>query len=228
MLKLNWMWAAAARARTHRRVLWMSLLVLSVMLIASSAQAVYVDFADYRGLTGSNPATIDASGYSITISAKPASHDLTFTRAGIGVSCNGSWRHCWRNRPGQIGPGENVTITFNDGPVLLNNVELSRFYLGEKALVTTDDESRLVRGLGWRNRSNNRLVDMGGILVSELTVTSRGWFSDVALRSIDFSLTGAVSGDPNGGGPSGAVPEPGAALLFGAGMLLTAVRRKRS
>ena len=196
---------------------------LAVMLVTSSAHAIYVDFADYRGTDPGNSMTFEAGGQSITIAASPSDYDLRFTRSGAGVACTGSRLECFGNSSSQIDFNEEISITFNDGPVLLNSVELSRFYYGERAVLETDDTTTEVRGTGWRNRSGNRDVDFGGIVVTQLTISSRGWFSDAALRGLDFSLASATTG--SGSNPSAPVPEPHAALLFGAGIALIAGRR---
>ena len=201
------------------------MVLFSVMFVTASAQAIYVDFADYSGLSPGSSMTFDADGQSITISATPSDYNLRFTSAGAGVSCTGSLAECFGNSSSQVDYNEELTITFNDGPVLLNTVELSRFYYGERALIETDDSEQLVRGTGWRNRSGDREVDMAGIVVTKLTISSQGWFSDAAIQGFDFSLASAVTGQDQN--PAGPIPEPHAALLFGAGIALTAARRGR-
>ena len=189
------------------------------LLAAANAQAIYVDFADYQGAASGNRADIDVGGYSLTITSQPTNFDLAISNAGLGVSCtNGFWR-CLTNSSTQIDAewNEQITITFNDGPVVLNEVFLSRIYRGEVAVVEAGAFETAVRGRGFRRHTTNAIVGLGGIEVTEVTISARGWFSDVAVRGIDFDVFE----------PTNAIPEPQAALLFAAGFGIVALRRRR-
>ena len=199
----------------------MALVVLAAGFLATtSAEAIYVDFADYQGAASGNRADIDAGGYSLTITSQPTRFDLSISRNGLGVSCTSGFWRCFTNSPTQIDAewNEQITITFNDGPVVLNDVHLSRLYSWEVAVVANDDFTTAVRGRGgWWRRASNVVVGLGGIEVTEIAISARGWFSDVAVRGLDFDVFE----------PTTAIPEPHAALLFGAGIGLVALRRRR-
>ena len=204
------------------RILHPMILAISAvgLLVAANAQAIYVDFADYQGAASGNRADIDVGGHSLTITSQPTRFDLSISRAGLGVSCtNGFWR-CLTNSSTQIDAewNEQITITFNDGPVVLNEVYLSRLYSGEVAVVEAGSFETAVRGRGgWWQNASNAAVGLGGIEVTEIVISARGWFSDVAVRGIDFDVYE----------PTNAIPEPQAALLFAAGLGLVALRRRR-
>jgi len=198
-----------------------------VLLWSGSAQALYLDFADFQGSESGNRADINFDGTSISISSQPSRFDLTISNSGLGVGCtDGFWR-CLSNSDSQIDAewNEQITITFNDGPVAVESVILSQLYRGEVAVVGTEALRTTVEGTGWRRRSSTAVVDMGNVMASEITFSARGWFSDMSVRGIVFNRSASVGSVP---GPTHPVPEPHAALLFIAGLGVVAARRGRS
>ena len=105
------------------------------------------------------------------------------------------------------------TIEFEDGPVAITGFETEGFL--DVAVKTVDDEQlrRLV------------LVDLGDladpVMVERIQLKSLAMASDDSVLHIDL---GHDLGDNVG--ESAPVPEPGAALLFGAGLAAVASRRK--
>ena len=197
-------------------------------LFALPASALYVDFADYQGMESGSQADITAHGLSITINSHPSNFNLSISDSGLGVECTlGGWG-CFTNQPDQIDAEwqEAIIITFNDGPVSLQSVDLSRIYSGEIAVVATESSGTAVSG----NSSSETTVDMGGVVADRFIVATWGWFSDASLQGMEFDLVGAVEPvDPTpGGGPGSAVPEPSAALLFVAGIATVATRRRNA
>ena len=205
-----------------------SALVAITLLWSGNAQAIYLDFADFRGSESGHQAEISIDGYSITVSSRPTRFDLTISNSGLGVGCRGrSWR-CRGNSRSQIDAewNEQITITFNDGPVSLDRVLLSRLYRGEVAVIGAEALRTRVAGTGWRRGRSTAVVDMGGILVSEIRISARGWFSDLSVRGLVFDRATAVDVRP-GPRPTHPVPEPHAALLFAVGLGVVASRRQR-
>ena len=217
-------------ARTPRLLLFA--LVASIMMIATSAQAIYVDFADYQGAEVGNETTIEVDGHSISISANPTRYDLSITDSGLGVACTDRRRNCRGNSSSQIDAEwrESIVITFNDGPVELTAVDLSSLYGGEVAVVQAEDFGVSVRGRGWSRRHSDRRVDFDELVTDQIIVSTWGWFSDASLQGIEFNAISGVDAnvpidqDP----PISPVPEPGAALLFVAGLgAVGSVSRRR-
>lgn len=217
-------------ARTFRTLPALLALIVPVLL-ALPASALYVDFADYQGMQSGSQANISAHGLSITIDSYPSDFNLSITDAGLGVECTAGFWGCFTNQPDQIDAEwqEAIVITFNDGPVSLSSVDLSRIYSGEIAVVATASAGAAVMGDGTSEDTANYTVDMGGVIADRFVVSTWGWFSDAALRGMEFELIGEPVRpiDPTpGGGPGSAIPEPSAALLFFAGIATVATRRR--
>ena len=212
----------------YRAALAMAVAFAVVFVWSGSAQAIYLDFADYQGSESGNRANIEVDGTSITISSRPTRFDLTISNSGLGVGCTDGFWGCLSNSRSQIDAewNEQITITFNDGPVSLERVVLSRLYSGEVAVVGTEAVDNTVEGSGWRRRTSTVAVDMGGALVSEITVSARGWFSDMSVRGLVFNRPGSLDSLPRPQ-PTSAIPEPTAALLFVAGLGVAASKRRR-
>jgi hypothetical protein len=216
----------------HRN-LSLVLTTAATFLLAASAQAIYVDFADYQGAASGNTATIYVEDQTIDITAMPTDFDLTISRDGLGVKCTDGFWNCFGNQGRQIDAewGEEITITFQDA-VTINSVDLSLLYEGEVAVVgTSNGAETLIKG-DTQYLSGDRgiaTVELGGVGVTELTFSARYIFSDFSLKGIDF--TPGVVSEPGNGGPTTAVPEPSAALIFAAGFGVAALhgrgRRRR-
>ena len=211
-----------------------ALLVIPV----SQAQALYLDFADFRGAESGNTADLTFEGLNISITSAPSDYDLTITRSGLGVRCTDGWRDCLGNQRGQIDAewGESIAVTFLDGPVVVNRVDFERIYWGEVALVDTDaSDTTAAYGNGWGGRRGRASADLAGVVTSQLVISSYRRFSDAALRGIDFDLVAGIDPvlpidpvrpvDPQR--PTSPIPEPTSALLFGAGLATAGVVRRR-
>ena len=208
------------RSRGVMRAIFCALVTFG-MIFAGTAQAIYLDFAAYQGSESGNSADLMIGGQSVTVSSQPTRYDLRISRAGLGIRCTDTFEECSGNSDNQIDSEwlEQITITFNDGPVELNSVLLSRIYRNDIAIVSAGSESTEVRGsaLGWWDWENAHVnLDMGGIVVSEITLTAFGQHSDYTVRAIDFNPR--VVSSP--------IPEPHAALLFAVGMGVVASRRR--
>ena len=134
--------APSERARYGSLALVRAAMAL-LFLAASSAQAIYVDFADYQGAAAGNSALIDVEGHLISISANPTRYDLSIMNAGLGVACTDRRGRCRGNQSAQIDAEwrESIVITFNDGPVEFVGVDLSRLYSGEIAVAAQKTRS---------------------------------------------------------------------------------------
>lgn len=212
--------------------LFLSAAITLAVLCSTNAHALYIDFANYQGSESGHGAELIVGGYSITISSQPTDFDLTISSTGLGVACAGSSRNCRSNSRDQIDAewNEQIRITFNDGPVVLNEVFYSRLYRGEVATIHTDDYLGSVRGrgrgLGLFGRSGNTRLGMSGIGTTQFVVSTYGRFSDFSLRGIDFDVFESVTGQPEQQ-PTHPVPEPRAALLFVFGIGIVATRLRR-
>ena len=205
-------------------------MIAGAALASTQASALYVDFADFQGAESGNQASIEADGVSISITSNPSNFDLSISNSGLGVQCAGGFWACLGNQSNQIDAewNESIVITFNDGPVVLNSVDLSRFHAREVALISTAGEGTAVRGSGFSERTGGRTVDLGGIVTDQLVVTTLGWFSDASLRGLDFDLIDSQPSTPvrpTDPQPTTPIPEPTAAMLFGAGLVATRLRR---
>lgn len=205
-----------------------SILLLSV----SQAHALYIDFADYRGAESGNAAELTFEGLSISITAAPSDYDLRITEAGLGVRCTDGFFSCLGNQGDQIDAewGESISISFLDGPVVVNSVDFDEIFLGETAVVQADASPSVeVRGTAWRARDASASADLAGVVTSRLTISTSGLFSDTSVRGIDFDVLGDVGTvtpvDPQR--PTSPIPEPASALLFAAGLATAGLARKR-
>ena len=166
-----------------------TLITLAVLLVASSAQAVYVDFADYEGQQSGNHASIVApDGTNLEISAAPSDFDLAITSAGLGVQCNRSFWTCLTNQSNQIDAewGEQITITF-DEVTIVNSVDLGLLFNGEIAVI---GNTSIVGENSYFTSNGDTTIDLGGISVTELTFSAQSLFSDFSIRGIDFTAGG--------------------------------------
>ncbi len=197
--------------------------VAALALGASQAQAIHVDFADYRGAASGSGATIEVGGVSLSISAQPSPFDLRINGAGLGVKCTHGFFRCLTNQSGQIDSewNESIVITFDDGPVSLKSVALRKLFRGETAVVGMERRERVVHG----SRNGRANVSMAGVIVERLVFSARGWFSDFSVRGIEFDLIDGTTGGPRPA-PHPA-PEPSAALLFAAGLAAVGARVRR-
>ncbi len=219
---------------SRTRFLRMPSMLLALIVpafFALPASALYVDFADYQGQQSGSQANITAHGLSITIDSHPSDFNLSITDSGLGVECTAGFWGCFTNQPDQIDAEwqEAIIITFNDGPVALNSVDLSRIYSGEIALVATNSGGTAVMGSGYNEETARYTVDMDGVVADRFIVATWGWFSDASLQGMDFDLVAesVVPVDPTPG-PGSAIPEPSAALLFFAGIATVATRRRNA
>jgi len=170
--------------------------VLSMGLLAAgvllAATSSQALTADLTGV-GYGTTHLDVDGYSLTVSASSS----------------------------RFLPLEQLSISFNDGPVSLNSIDVlfatgQGFVLanlmGDTALIYAQEGPGVVT------------YDAGGVQGTRIATLSFG--RDIQIQSIDFDIVsvGGVGGqDP---GPTSPIPEPGAALLFSAGLGLIALQRK--
>jgi hypothetical protein len=116
-------------------------------------------------------------------------------------------------------PLEQLSITFNDGPVSLNSVDV--LFANSRGLVLANlmgDFSVITA-----REPGVVSIDAGGIQGSQLGTLAFG--QGVQIQRIDFDIVvvGGVDVRPT---PTSPIPEPGAALLFSSGLVLVAIRQR--
>ena len=200
-----------------------------VLLAASPALAVYVDFADHIGAQSGNTAKIVDDGLALTVTSYPTNFDLSITGSGLGVKCTSGFWHCLGNSSSQIDAewGEAVKISFDHGPQSIEFIDLSKIFRGEVAVIAVDDSLEKVHGTSFRAKDANKRIDLGGVVATSITVTTRGWFSDVAIRGLKVAAGKPVVPIDPKPNPANPVPEPSAALLFGAAFAVIGTARRR-
>ena len=248
MLRRVMLTKLSTQSRTGRRPSHLSLLLssfvaaLAFVLISSSAQAISVDLAVNGG-------SVEEGGITIS-SQKTSSFDIVHFPSGESSGCSGGLTDCLvasgSTLVAQQGSGnviqsapatsispmraewtKTTTITFEGGAVALNTLSFEKLYDGTTALITTADGSTItVAGSEIHSLGGDGSIDadLGGIAVSQISITSESFMFQPEVKSIDFNLSGSTPGD----GYSNPVPEPTAGLLFfvGMGVVATATRRK--
>lgn len=120
-------------------------------------------------------------------------------------------------------PLEKVSITFNDGPVSLNSVDVLFPDRGGIVLASLMGDTTLISA----REAGLVRIDGGGVQGTRIATLSLG--RGVQIQKIDFDLisVGGVDVKPRPK-PISPIPEPGAALLFSAGLGLVAIRQRAS
>lgn len=120
-------------------------------------------------------------------------------------------------------PLKQLSITFNDGPVSLNSVDVLFPNRGGIVLANLMGDYSLISARAPGVVS----IDAGGVQGTRVSTLSFG--RGVQIQRIDFDIVsvGGVDVQPRPT-PTSPIPEPGAALLFSAGLGLVAMRQRAS
>lgn len=190
--------------------------------VASSAAQRAAGFSTRPLRTCAWLAALLVSGLLLTASSSQAlSVDLSGIRTGTtnldveGVSLT------VQSRSSRFVPLEQLSITFNDGPVSLNSVDV--FFASRHGIVLAN----LMGDVSVVTAREPGLVsiDAGGVQGTRIATLTFG--RGVQIQSVDFDIVvvGGVDVKPT---PTSPIPEPGAAMLFSAGLVLIAVRQRVS
>ncbi len=120
-------------------------------------------------------------------------------------------------------PLEQLSITFNDGPVSLNSVDVLFPESGGIVLADLMGEVSMIGA----SEAGLVSIDGGGIQGTRVATLSFG--RGIQIQRIDFDIVsvGGVDVRPRPT-PTSPIPEPGAALLFSTGLGLVAFRQRAS
>ena len=126
-----------------------------------------------------------------------------------------------QSRNSRFVPLEQLSITFNDGPVSLNSVDVLFPDGGGIVLADLMGEVSLIGA----REAGLVSIDGGGIQGTRVATLAFG--RGVQIQRIDFDIVsvGGVDVGPKPT-PTSPIPEPGAALLFSAGLGLVAIRQR--
>ena len=214
-------------------------LAFSLLLFTASGAAaapIWIDFtaAEWQTNPGINTSSASVSIGDLIITAESSSlwGDVQVGATGDGL---GVVRGTAPGHGPQISLGELLTVSFSR-PVIVENFAVSRLadpgcYWrhfcddGEFGAYTIDGGAKAIFGPG---DANHEHVEVVGVEASSITFrTPWTWATVIDGYTLSGISVSDVLEESNAGTASVPTPEPGAALLFGAGLVACGVRARR-
>jgi len=213
----------------------LALVAAAVLMTAGAASAtpLFIDFGsaqwqNHAGM-GTSSASLTYGDLTVTLTASALGQPAQLVAHGGGIGI--TERH---GKFKQIGFAEVLEVTFSH-PVVIHGLGVERLadvacygrhcLPGEYGLYSVDGAPKTVFGPGNRMHKKKVVVEEVGSSLTLSTIFAKDHlFDDYVLRGI--SIWPELRDNPGGQG-SVPTPEPGAALLFGAGLVAVSARVRR-